>query len=301
MRLILFGLALAVGLSAQDTPAGDVMYFRRAAVGVAAVPGAQVNFEYIASEVSAGVVKGAPYSAEAVTESTQTLADGNRIVQKSSAMVFRDSQGRTRREQTLGAIGPLAVQSTEPVRLVTISDPVAGVSYTLDSQARIATKIPLNTTVSPFGTLRGVAGSWAAKETFEVATPGPQPEPGKQMVQFGAIGRRIDAGGQGKTEQLGKQVIEGVEAEGTRQIMTIPAGQMGNERPMEVVSERWYSPSLQTEVMSRRSDPRMGETMYRLINVNLGEPLASLFQVPADYTVKDGSQNVIMKKIEVKK
>jgi hypothetical protein len=311
MRLILFGLVVAAGLAAQDNPAGDVIYFRpdavqtaqvtQAAAGMAAAREAQIQFEYIASEFSAGVVKGAPYSAEAVTESTQTLADGNRIVQKNSAMVFRDSQGRTRREQTLGAIGPLAVQSGEPVRFVTISDPVAGVSYTMDSQTKTAAKIPLRTTISHVGAGGGVAGSWATKETFEVATPGPQPEPGKQMVQTAILRRRADAGGQGNTEQLGKQVIEGIEAEGTRDVMTIPAGQMGNERPMEVVSERWYSPSLQTVVMSKRSDPRMGETVYRLTNINLREPPASLFQVPADYTVKDGSQNVIIKKFEVQK
>lgn len=238
------------------------------------------------------MVKGAPYSAEAVTESTQTLADGNRIVYKSSAMVFRDSQGRTRREQTLGAIGLLAVQPGEPTRLVTISDPVAGVSYTMDSQTRTAAKIPFHTTVSHVGAMGGIAGSLAAEETFEVAIPGPHPEPGRQVIQRAVI-RHAEAGGLGRTEQLGKRVIEGVEAEGTREVMTIPAGQMGNERPMEVVSERWYSASLQTVVMSRRSDSRMGETVYRLTNINLGEPSSSLFQVPADYTFKEGPQRTV--------
>ena len=303
MRLILFGLLLAVtvGLTAQDTPAGDVMYFKQGAAGLAAAPGAQIQFQYITSDFSAGVVKGAPYSAEAITETTQTLADGNRIVQRSSAMIFRDGLGRTRREQTLGAIGLLAVQAGEPMRLVTISDPVAGVSYTMDSQTRTAAKIPFNTTVSHVGAMGGVVGSLAAEETFDLPIPGPVPEPGKQMIQT-AIIRRAEVGGQGKAEQLGKQVIEGVEAEGTREAMTIPAGQMGNERPMEVVSERWYSATLQTVVMSRRSDPRMGETVYRLTNINLSEPAASLFQVPADYTVKDGPQDILIrKKIQVKK
>jgi hypothetical protein len=300
MRLILFGLLLTVGLTAQDTPAGDVMYFKHAAAGVAAAPGAQIQFEFITSEVGGAVVKGAPYSAEAVTESTQTLADGNRIVQKNSAMVFRDGQGRTRREQTLGAIGLLAVQSTEPVRLVTVSDPVAGVSYTMDSQTRTAAKIPFHTTVSHLGAGGGAPGPLTVGEMFDLPIPGPQPEPGKQVIQR-AIIRHAEVGGRGKTEQLGKQVIEGVEAEGTRETTVIPAGQMGNERPIEVVSERWYSPRLQTVVMSKRSDPRTGETLYRLTSINLSEPPASLFQVPADYTVKDGPQDVFIKKIEVKK
>jgi hypothetical protein len=88
-----------------------------------------------------------------------------------------------------------------------------------------------------------------------------------------------------KTEPLGKQVIEGVEAEGTRTITTIPAGEIGNERPIEVVSERWYSPELQTNILTRRTDPRTGETVYRLTNIHRGEPSASMFEVPAGYTL----------------
>jgi hypothetical protein len=89
-------------------------------------------------------------------------------------------------------------------------------------------------------------------------------------------------------EQLGKQTIEGVEAEGTRTTVTIPAGEIGNERPIEIVSERWYSPELQLVVMTRHSDPRFGETTYKLTNINRAEPAKSLFEVPSDYTVKEG-------------
>ena len=88
-----------------------------------------------------------------------------------------------------------------------------------------------------------------------------------------------------KEENLGMQVIEGVSAEGTRTTVTIPAGQIGNEQPIVTVSERWFSPDLQTVVMTKRSDPRMGTTTYRLTNINRSEPAASLFQIPADYKV----------------
>ena len=88
-----------------------------------------------------------------------------------------------------------------------------------------------------------------------------------------------------KTESLGKQMIEGVEAEGTRTITTIPAGEIGNERPIECVSERWYSPDLKTNILTRRTDPRTGETVYRLTNIHRGEPSASMFEVPAGYIV----------------
>ncbi len=83
-------------------------------------------------------------------------------------------------------------------------------------------------------------------------------------------------------------MIEGVEAEGTRTTMTIPAGEIGNERPIEIVSERWYSPELQLVVMTRHSDPRSGETTYKLTNINRTEPAKSLFEVPAGYTIKEG-------------
>ena len=93
-----------------------------------------------------------------------------------------------------------------------------------------------------------------------------------------------------KVESLGKQNIEGVEAEGTRHTVTIPAGEIGNERDIQIVSERWYSPELQTVVMTRHSDPRFGETVYKLTNINRSEPAKSLFEVPSDYTIKEGPQ-----------
>ena len=90
-----------------------------------------------------------------------------------------------------------------------------------------------------------------------------------------------------KTEELGTRTIEGVEAQGTRTTVTIPAGEIGNERPIEIVSERWYSNELQTVVMSRHADPRFGETTYRLANVSRAEPDKALFEVPSDYTVEE--------------
>jgi hypothetical protein len=101
------------------------------------------DFVFLATEMSLGgkVVKGAPYSAQAVTESTQALLDGNRIVNKSVAMIFRDSEGRTRREKTIKAIGGLA-RGGEPSQAIFISDPVANTSYSIDPKTQIARKMP---------------------------------------------------------------------------------------------------------------------------------------------------------------
>src|SRR5262245_48040586 len=88
------------------------------------------------------VVKDAPYSADAVTETIQTLGDGNRIVRNSSSKIYRDSAGRTRREQAMKVVGPWAVSGDAPV-MITINDPVSGVHYNLNSSAKIAHKMTL--------------------------------------------------------------------------------------------------------------------------------------------------------------
>jgi hypothetical protein len=269
------------------------------------------NIAFIGSEMGFSsdgkVVKGAPYSGQAVTETTQTLGDGNRIVNRSTASVYRDKEGRTRREQTITAIGPLAGQMPEAIF---ISDPVARVSYILEPNSHIARKMTpmrfefkLNTdgekpkrdgkreilTGPPeAGTFQiGVAGGSPGPVTIAGGGPGPV------GVAGGSAGPGITMELQnfqvngGKEESLGKQTIEGIEAEGARTTITIPAGEIGNERPIEIISERWYSPELQTVVMTKHSDPRFGETVYRLTNISRTEPDASLFQVPADYKITD--------------
>jgi hypothetical protein len=73
--------------------------------------------------------------------------------------------------------------------------------------------------------------------------------------------------------------------------VTIPAGQIGNELPIKMVSERWFSPELKVLVMSRQSDPRYGETSYRLTNITRGEPLPELFEIPSDFKVIEPGRN----------
>jgi hypothetical protein len=263
------------------------------------------DFVYISSEMGfhGKLVKGAPYSAQAVTESTQTLGDGNRIVRKSTAALFRDSEGRTRREQDFKAIGPLAADG--PGQTIFISDPVAGVDYFLDVRNRTARKMmPMHF-------------------KFEMKTPPPGEKPDiiyERKIDRIQIEQKVARAGElkiapegatvmewhgtneknARKESLGKQLIEGVEAEGTRTTITIPAGEIGNERAIEIVSERWYSPELQTVVMTRHSDPRFGENSYTLTNISRSEPDKSLFEIPAGYTVKEESvqPRVRMKKME---
>src|SRR6185503_10404072 len=261
------------------------------------------TFVFVSSEMSfdGKMVKGAPYSAQAVTEMIQTLADGNRIVRRSNALVYRDSEGRTRREQSINGVGAFAA-SGEPQQTIFINDPVAEVNYILDTKNRTARKMDLNMTGFSIDRKKIAEAKARAQKTidaehekmsehrveiarggaFEMRVPGPG------GIGFGPSMERTAINSKNaKKESLGKQNIEGVEAEGTRYTITIAAGEIGNEAPINIVSESWYSSELQTVVMSRHSDPRMGENTYRLTNINRSEPPHSLFELPSDYTIKE--------------
>ncbi len=356
------------------------------------------TFGFMAAEsFDSKVVKGAPYSAESVTEFTQVLADGNRITRRSSSMVYRDGQGRTRREQSAVPAELSQWVGTQTLPKTTIiNDPVEGTTYVLDQKERIARRSRFygNPVAAAGGTMRvsGVGvGGVGGVERAAVAAPGT--EPPKQIKVSGGVlqgsainkvqpeyppiakasraegavqvqvtvsekGDVIDASvvnghpllreaalnaarqwqfkptelsgvpvkvqgvltfnfalgdranraateeAQGavikqrsaapdglrvqiNSEKLPKQLIEGVECEGTRIVQTIPAGQIGNERPIEIVIERWYSPELQATVMTKQTDPRHGETVFRLANLLRVEPDEYLFKVPSEYTIKD--------------
>lgn len=221
------------------------------------------------------VVKGAPYSAQAVNEINQTLADGNKIHRVTTAAVCRDSEGRTRNEPVLGGVGPLG--ATGSPQLIMITDPVAGLSYLLDPAKKSAVKTALT-----------AAGSG---DTMRHA-----PGPGATMRHAPGPGAMMGAGDSAaaKTESLGTKQIEGVQAEGTRVTTTIPAGQVGNDRPIDIVTERWYSPQLQAVVLATGNDPRMGQNSYKLTKISLTEPDHSLFEVPAGYAVTQG-ESLIMR------
>lgn len=245
------------------------------------------TFEYISSFMSTDskVVKGAPYAADTSNENVQVLADGNRIVHKNTTKLYRDSEGRTRREQTLDSVGPWSA-SGEARQLIFISDPVAGVSYTLDPSTKTAWKAGIfHFTVS---------GSNAVSvETHIASDPVMHEGAGDNMVfTTRKIETRVGKSGEPASknvvkEQLGKRTFDGVEAEGTRTTVTIPAGQIGNEQPLSMVTESWYSAALQMVVRTETRDPRMGNSTYTVSNINRSEQPKFLFEIPSDYTLKE--------------
>jgi hypothetical protein len=255
---------------------GDVMFNKEVIVA-----SDKAKMAYVSAEVSVDgkPVKGAPYSADTVNENVQVLADGNRITHKSTGAVYRDSEGRTRREQTIEAIGPWST-SGEPVKTIIINDNVGGSTFFLDSKSKEAHKVAMIQTT-------GVRSEGGQMGFSTGGVPGGGAQIGLSMSTKDVAklkGMLGPAQGEVKEESLGNQTMEGVVCQGTRITTTIPAGAMGNERPISMVTERWYSPELQVVVMSKHTDPRMGETTFRLERINRNEPAHSLFELPADFT-----------------
>jgi membrane-associated protease RseP (regulator of RpoE activity) len=326
-------------------------------------------------------VKGAPYSATETVENTQTLSDGTHINQTAQTMVYRDSQGRMRRETPDS---------------ITIWDPVANTSYVLDPKTQTAHQMRLGLAVagSIVTAQSGVAGQ-VTRFVYRGADPPPLPLAGngsigvqfmpsdteraramlkangvtegvyvgettpgspaaKAGIQTGDIitavnGKTVRDGNEfttavsgasvgsamtvnvlrdGKaqtfqmvvadrariypdavqppsfplpelmnlkqvklndqTESLGHQTMEGLDTQGMRITATIDTGVIGNDRPIQIVTERWYSSDLQTNVKMTHSDPRNGQETLQLTGISRAEPAPDLFQVPAGYQLVNG-------------
>lgn len=328
--------------AADDLPLDGALAAGGPLLAAAAMPWPQMNF--VAGELGGKTVKGAPYSAEAVSETVQVLADGNRIVRRNVTRLARDGEGRTRQERVVDG------RSAS----VFINDVVVGRSWVLNPDTRRATELPAARqarresapeTPAP-GASADEMRSWAesmrewAREfgarfrAEPMAGEGRVPNEQRSTrisvspAADGSIQREVEVNvvrvaeppgaggvppvpppvppvppvpalpplpplpmmlpppGDGVTTSLGAREFDGVRADGTKTTWTIPAGRIGNEKPIEIVSERWYAPDLMLVVATRRSDPRSGETSYRLTNLKRGEPDAALFKVPADYELR---------------
>jgi hypothetical protein len=247
-----------------------------------------VTLQLVAADTQ--VVKGKPYSADTTTETVQTLVDGNRIVHRTVSKFYRDSEGRTRREQTFGNVDP-EHPSPHEVK-VFVDDPPSGLAFVLDPASKSADKLQRTRKF-----LDERNGEDDAKRTMaKVVNDGEEGEqsgPGPMVIKF-----RDEHSGDPSTvvaqimpdekrdvakEDLGTRNIEGVDCSGTRQTVTIPAGAVGNEKPISIVRETWYAPAIAAVVESTTDDPRYGKTTYQLTNVQLSEPARSLFEPPANY------------------
>ena len=303
---------LAFGAAAQDTAQLDAAKKKMMEESI-------VRMNMVGA-VKGPLVKGKPYSADEITETDQTLADGTRIHRETKVSVYRDSEGRMRRETPDS---------------VTISDPVAGATYVINPKTNTVRKLEMSNTMiyrtMPSGPATAAGAAEGAATTFSLRTSGDgqanieingQPldpkavaeliakakaEGGAQvktgqvvMVRRGQAGVIMGAPkiqefswtGKGKDEALGKKNFDGVIADGTRNVATIETGAIGNDRPIEIVDEHWYSDELGMTVYTKHSDPRSGDEIFRLTNIQRGDPPAYLFQPPPDAKVNSNERKM---------
>ena len=258
-----------------------------AALSIVALCAQQVQFEYkTIGPLETKTVTGAPYSATAITTFTQTLADGTHITRTIQAQLARDSEGRTRREETLGAIGPWPSGKGEQ-HVVTINDPVAQARFMIhpDQQVAVKTSSSMDGIAALIDTkMRNVIDE-SARSKINTAV-----ESFVYAAKDATIMVKPETDKKAQVQDLGERVIEGVTAHGRQEKRTFAVGEIGNDRAIEVSSETWYSSELQTVVLSKRSDPRVGDNEYRLTNISRAEPSRSLFEVPAGFITKEAGR-----------
>jgi hypothetical protein len=258
---------------------GVISFAFTAAVGLAQAQNTGVAFQNIYTfndrtvtlqSVSRDIVTGHPFSGTEERHSLQVLGDGTRIETSSSDKFYRDDQGRTRIEREDGT--------------VVINDPVRGQGVEMKDG-----KVLGNSTFSKRGTSfsftttsegnRSVDGAKLeqAKAALDSVRPRVAVAVNGNPVEA-KLAAEAEAKAAVKEENLGYQAMNGVSAQGNRSTTTIPAGSIGNDRPIAIVSERWVSPELQMTIKSSNKDPRFGESTYELTNIVVGAPDPSLFQ-----------------------
>lgn len=231
------------------------------------------------------IVLDAPFSAKMIIESSERMPDGSLTNKTTTSLIYRDSKGRTRRDWL-----PEILSSTtaDPTRSV-IHDAVAGFTYELDHRAASAKQSILVRSRTRTPADMEAAAKQAAGRSQILPVP-TTIGTGNALQPTTANNSRVN-----KPESLGSQNIEGILAEGTRLKVTLPAGKIGNDKPVEIAVERWYAPGLQTVILVKRTDSRTGETTYRLTDINRNEPAAALFTVPSNYKIIDQTGREVRK------
>src|SRR5437868_6218726 len=214
------------------------------------------------------LTKHAPYLATAIVESTQMLADGNRILHNTQELVARDGEGRTRHEEVFDRIGSLEIDAP---KTIFISDPVLKKEYTLNTRDKTFTSHPRIDIDAQLNTPRARAERRSASTEKSNSNSAANAQPN------GRRPRDI------RSEDLGETILEGVKVKGERLTAIFPAGSVGNERPLEASLETWYSPDLHVFLYRKRIDPRFGEVLYRLTNIKRTDQNPSLFRIHRRY------------------
>lgn len=194
----------------------------------------------------------APFAATVRTEWIRQLPDGGSISLKNHRAIARDKAGRIFQERRI--LVPDDGKSESGISQIEISDPVLHRLFICVPQELVC-----------------------QLEVFSAPPFAPAPTAGATPNHPG-----------GPTEEnLGKQSVSGLETVGTRETTLIPTGQIGNNSPILMRREFWYSPQLGVNLISKREDPRFGVQNFEVTDIILGDPDSKLFEVPTGSKILD--------------
>ena len=275
----------------------------------------------VSNPLGAQPVKGKPLFVEYITEHRQSFTDGNHIARATHSRLYRDGRGRIRRESELSVPGLPA--GAAPASFVTVANHQTGYGFVLNPQEMVAHRYELNRPAPSY-----VARLSAHSGPNPLMSGGDNPPPPDshwnlhnfirrmRLAENASIGGNAHGPASGfvgddagiasaptirieqpllaapnpvRTENLGEQVMLGYRVKGTRVITTLPAGQIGNDRPIDIVSEQWFSSELERVMRSLHRDPWAGEFTTTVTHLDRGEPSEELFEVPPDYKVVDAA------------
>ena len=265
-------------LQSTEASANNPTAGRKGAQSAPSQPADEPSCTADGARVGTSAIRGHPFSARIVWENSHVVEDGTQISQKSLGFYARDSQGRTHRAQ--GPYFPADLpESRHMITRITLYDPQTKSSITLVPKTKMATK-----TVYPLckDLAQQAAPGISAGRLGNVQSDRPSGVEGAPAQTSG--GQSESARSRAHTEPLGEMNIEGLIARGTRTVRSIPVGQVGNDKRLEIVQEEWYAPEIQEVILREIRDPRQGDTVFRLTNIQIGEPPANLFEIPSDYT-----------------
>jgi hypothetical protein len=203
------------------------------------------------AHIGAVLTNNLPYTLTRTSTIVQTLANGAIITRTFSVKSARDAEGRVYSEEHLA--------SPSGVVNYIVFDPVARTNVTWNNRTKIA-----------------VVTHWAAPESRHAAGVDADRQPQNGRVPKGVT-----------REDLGLRTIAGLEARGTRTTVIVPTGEVGNNRPFTVVSEKWISTRYEIPLLTVIDDPRSGKRTDEVTEFQPGEPDPALFKIPEGYTVRD--------------
>src|SRR5215469_10316595 len=192
----------------------------------------------------------APFTATVTTELSKILSDGSTQTNWNHRTVARDSSGRIFEERRFFA--PNGDKVATRISELDYSDPGRHEMYACRPQEKTC-----------------YVNRYYAPESVKLMPAGPLPNGGGSVTR----------------EELGQKTIDDLNLIGSREITTLNAGVVGNQKTEPIVKEFWYSPRLQINVITKRFDPRFGSQNFVVSNVNQSEPDPKLFEPPADYRV----------------